>query len=167
MDRAQNASGPGRIFQINVSSGGVPKRAVLRGVVNEPGITGDRQANLDVHGGVDRAVCLYSLERITDLQAEGHPISPGSAGENLTLSNLNWNQIVPGTRLSLGNEVLLEITRYTSPCKTIAASFVNQDFSRISQKINPGWSRVYARVLKSGTVEPGDEVWVFPAEIPG
>jgi MOSC domain-containing protein YiiM len=144
----------------------VPKRAVLHGAINDSGVAGDRQANLDVHGGVERAVCLYSLERIIALQAEGHPIFPGSAGENLTLSNVDWDSLVPGTRLSLGNNVLLEITRYTSPCKTIASSFVNQDFNRISQKINPGWSRVYARVLISGSVKPADEVWVFSPEIP-
>lgn len=162
-----HASQSGQIFQINVSLGGVPKRAVLRGMINESGVYGDRQANLDVHGGVERAVCLYSLERITALQAEGHPIFPGSVGENLVLSNLDWDLIVPGVRIALGDDVLLEITRYTSPCKTIAASFLDQDFSRISQKTYPGWSRVYARVLKPGVVEPGDEVQVLLPEHPG
>ena len=157
----------GRVFQINVSSGGVPKRAVLRGVITGLGLEGDRQANLDVHGGVERAVCLYSLERILALQEEGHPIFPGAAGENLTLSNLDWDLVVPGTRLSLGKEVLLEVTRYTSPCKTIAPSFLSQDSSRISQKLHPGWSRVYARVLTPGLINVVDEVRIIPQEGPG
>jgi MOSC domain-containing protein YiiM len=164
MPDSQPASQSGQIFQINISSGGVPKRAVLRGLITTSGVDGDMQANLDVHGGIERAVCLYSLERITALQAEGHPIFPGSAGENLTLSNLDWDLIVPGICIALGTDVLLEITRYTSPCKTIAASFLDQDFSRISQKIYPGWSRVYARVLKSGVVEPGDAAQVLLPE---
>ena len=37
------------------------------------------------HGGPERALCLFSLERILELQAEGHPIFPGAAGENITI----------------------------------------------------------------------------------
>jgi len=162
MQTEQALDSPGRVFQINVSSGGVPKRAVMCAVITGLGLEGDRQANLDVHGGTERAVCLFSLERILALQDEGHPIFPGAAGENLTLSNLDWDLVMPGTRLSLGNEVLLEVTRYTSPCKTIAPSFINQDSNRISQKLHPGWSRVYARVLNPGLINVVDEVRIFP-----
>ncbi|MEO8908797.1 MAG: MOSC domain-containing protein [Gemmatimonadaceae bacterium] len=110
------------------------------------------------HGGPERAVCVYSLERIHALQAEGHPIGVGTAGENVTVEGLAWDLIVPGTRLRLGNEVLLEVASFTSPCKTIRESFIDGRFVRISQKLHPGWSRVYARVLSEGKIRSGDPV---------
>lgn len=140
----------GRIFQLNTSAGGVPKLAVAEGLVNELGLAGDEHRFPDIHGGPDRALCLFSLERILELQAEGEPIFPGAVGENVTISGLDWAQLVPGVQLSLGDEVLLEVTSYTTPCNTISAYFVEGKFQRISQKVNPGWSRVYARVLKGG-----------------
>jgi MOSC domain-containing protein YiiM len=148
----------GSIFQINISNGGVPKRAIQNAEISAFGLAGDRQRNLDVHGGTDRAVCLYSLERILALQAEGHPIFPGAAGENLTVTGLSWEAVTPGVRLLLGQDVLVEVTRYTSPCSNIAYAFHEDEFIRISQKVHPGWSRVYARVLQPGLVRVGDPV---------
>jgi MOSC domain-containing protein YiiM len=58
----------------------------------------------------------------------------------------------------LGERVLLQVTRYTSPCVNIAPVFVGRDYSRVSQKRHPGWSRVYARVLVEGAVAAGDAV---------
>jgi MOSC domain-containing protein YiiM len=146
-----------RIFQINASNGGVPKRPLRQAEVHKQGLTGDKQNNTKVHGGPDRAVCLYSLERILALQAEGHPIFPGSIGENVTITGLDWDEIVPGVRLRIG-DVILEITRYTTPCNQIEESFADLDSQRISHKKHPGWSRVYARVLQTGTLKIGDSV---------
>ena len=126
--------------------------------MSERGLDGDQQRNLKFHGGPDRAVCLYSLELIEQLQEEGHPIDAGSSGENLTLSGLDWHQIRPGVRLAIGPEVQLEVTSYTTPCIHNGRWFRDGDFSRISQKLNPGWSRVYAKVLHGGIVRPGDAV---------
>jgi MOSC domain-containing protein YiiM len=136
----------------------VPKLPVPEARVTVDGIAGDRQRNREVHGGVNRAVCLFSLEVIEALQAEGHAIEPGSSGENLTIAGLDWAGLKPGDRLRIGDAVLLEIMSYTSPCKYNARWFAGGDFSRISQKIHPGWSRVYARVLGEGVVRPGDAV---------
>jgi MOSC domain-containing protein YiiM len=145
----------GRIFQINISPGGVPKRAVREGTVNELGIVGDDHTVPDIHGGPERALCLFSLERILELQAEGHPIFPGAVGENVTISGIDWQQVVPGVHLSLGDEVLLEIISYTTPCNTILAYFEDGKYQRIAQKLYPGWSRVYARVLNAGKLKVG------------
>jgi len=93
-----------------------------------------------------------------ELQAEGHPIFPGSAGENLTVVGLDWSGLAPGARLWLGEEALIEITGYTAPCKKIAASFERGDFKRISQKVHPGHSRLYARVLRPGRLGVGQSV---------
>lgn len=146
----------GRIVQISVSPGGVPKLRVPSARVTRLGVEGDRQRDHEHHGGPDRAVCLFANERIFSLQAEGHAIVPGSIGENVTLEGLDWDQLVPGVRVQLGDEVVLEITRYTSPCVNIRTSFANHDFSRVSQKAHPGWSRLYTRVLVEGRIAEGD-----------
>lgn len=149
---------PGRIVQISVSNGGVPKTAVAAAAVSASGVEGDAQAHPEFHGGPDRAVCLWALEVIDDLRAEGHAIAPGCAGENLTLSGLDWPAIVPGVRLRVGAGLLLEVTSYVTPCAANERWFKGGDFGRISQKKHPGSARVYARVLVPGKVRPGDPV---------
>ena len=148
----------GRIFQLNVSPGGVPKLAIREATVDELGMSGDQHRFPDIHGGPERALCLFSLERILELQAEGHPIFPGAVGENVTISGLDWSRLEPGIRLALGDEVEVELTKYTTPCNTIPAYFLDGKFQRISQKLHPGYSRIYARVLKSGTLRVGQSV---------
>jgi len=148
----------GRIFQLNTSPGGVPKLAVREAEVTELGLSGDDHKFPDIHGGPDRAVCLFSLERILELQKEGHPIFPGAVGENVTISGIDWNDVVPGQQLQLGDQVLLEITSYTSPCNSIPDSFLDGQYQRISQKVYPGYSRVYARVLRPGKIAIGQPV---------
>lgn len=81
----------GRIASINRSDGGVPKLPVNSARITVNGVDTDRQADRVHHGGPDRAVCLYSLEHILMLQAEGNPIYPGSIGENLTLTGVPWD----------------------------------------------------------------------------
>ena len=152
-----------RIFQINVSDGGVPKRPLRMAEVTLDGIKGDRQVDLRYHGGPDRALVLFSLERILALQEEGHPIYPGSIGENITIAGLNWPALAPGTRLRLG-AVEVEITDYASPCSKIGGSFAAERFVRAAQKQHPGWSRLCARVLVPGSVRLGDPVTVLPGE---
>jgi MOSC domain-containing protein YiiM len=146
------------VHQINVSDGGVPKRPVFEARVTKSGVEGDRQRNLKFHGGADRAVCLFSQELVERLQDEGHSIDAGSSGENLTLAGLDWDLMRPGARITVGPDIELEITSYTSPCSQNGRWFRDEDFSRISQKKNPGWSRVYAKVLREGVVRPGDAV---------
>ncbi|TSA01499.1 MAG: MOSC domain-containing protein [Nitrospiraceae bacterium] len=153
------------LCQINVSDGGVPKRPVLEAVITKAGVDGDRQQNLKVHGGPDRAVCLYSQDLIERLQDEGHSIEAGSSGENLTFAGLEWEKLKPGNRLQVGSEVQLEIMSYTSPCDKNAQWFLGRDYKRVSQKLNPGWSRLYAKVLREGVVRPGDEVVVKPENV--
>ena len=147
-----------RIFQLNVSPGGVPKFAVREATVNELGISGDDHRFPKIHGGPERALCLFSLERILELQFEGHPIFPGAVGENVTISGLDWSRLEPETKLALGNEVLIELTSYTTPCNTIPDYFVDGKYQRISQKVHPGYSRIYARVLQGGKLVVGQTV---------
>jgi MOSC domain-containing protein YiiM len=65
-----------------------------------------------------------------------------------------------GDRLQVGPAVQIEIMSYTTPCEKNAQWFRGRDYKRVSQKVNPGWSRFYARVLREGMVRPGDEVVV-------
>jgi len=147
----------GRIESINVSRGGVPKTPVFEALVTADGIDGDRQRDLRFHGGPERALVLFSLDVIRALQREGHPINVGTTGENLTVSGVDWAAISPGAELEVGG-VRLVITRYASPCEKIRRSFLDEDFTRIAQKLHAGWSRLCARVVAEGIVRIGDHV---------
>ena len=156
----------GQIVQINVSPGGMPKRPVARARVTRSGLEGDAHRDAEHHGGADRALCLFSLERIEALRAEGHPVEPGTLGENLTVAGLDWARVQPDDFFRLGDEVLVQITRFTSPCLNVQTAFLDGAYSRVSQKRHPGWSRVYARVLAPGEIAAGDSIErLTPAEV--
>ena len=145
------------LHSINVSNGGVPKLARRSAAVRAGGVEGDRQRDLRYHGGPTRAVSLYSLELIQALQAEGHPVDVGCIGENFTLTGVPWDRMIPGARLQVG-EVELELTAYAAPCNNLVPCFAGGKFVRVAQKAHPGWSRLYARVLREGSVQVGDPV---------
>ena len=151
-----------RVARINTSPGGVPKRPVESARVGRLGLEGDAHTDRTVHGGPFRAVCLYSMEAIDRVRADGHPIFPGSVGENLTLEGLELATLGEGHRLAIGNELVLEITTPANPCETIRESFLDERISRISIRTHPLDSRLYARVLAEGTVTTGDPVRVLP-----
>ena len=151
----------GVVASINISPGGVPKRRVTGAKVTQSGLVGDDQDDKVHHGGPDRAVCIYSLEKVRSLKDEGHSIEPGTLGENLTVEGLQWESVMPGIRIRVGESVVLEVTAFTTPCKTIRRAFIEERFIRISQKIYPGWSRVYARVISEGDVNLGDQVEIL------
>ena len=153
----------GRIVQISVSPGGVPKMAVPAAHVTTLGLEGDAHRDMQHHGGPERAVCLYAMEAIDKLRAEGHAIVPGAIGENVTVQGLEWSAVTPGCHLRLGESVVLQVTRFTSPCTNIMPVFKGGDFTRVSEKRHPGWSRVYARVLATGSIRQGDPVRLLRA----
>ena len=76
----------------------------------------------------------------------------------MTVAGLEWEKLKPGDRLQVGPEVQIEIMSYTIPCEKNAQWFLDRDYTRVSQKLNPGWSRLYAKVLREGLVRPGDAV---------
>jgi MOSC domain-containing protein YiiM len=155
----------GRLASINVSGGGVPKLPSAATEIRASGLEGDRQRDLRHHGGPDRAVSLFSLEVIQALAEEGHPVGIGTTGENLTVSGLDWRAVVPGAEIEVG-PALLRVTAYASPCSNVEGSFRRGAVVRISQKLHPGWSRVYARVLRGGMVRVGDPVELRSAPPP-
>lgn len=149
---------PARVLQVNVSPGGVPKRAVHEAHVGREGLSGDSVNHPKVHGGPERAVCLFPLELIRALQAEGHPVFPGAVGENLTVAGLDWPSLTEEAVLAIGDEVRLQLTKRVEPCNTIAGAFADGQFKRIKPDRAPDQTRWYARVLTEGTVRPGDEI---------
>jgi len=161
IDNPFSSGRSGHIFQINLSAGGVPKLGQPQAEVSYTGLVGDNHRDKQSHGGPERALCLYSLERILALQLEGHPVFPGAIGENLTIAGMDWPLLVPGVRLRLGEHVLADLTRYTTPCSNIAPYFLEEDISRVSQKTHPTWSRLYARVIQPGLVTVGDKVEII------
>jgi MOSC domain-containing protein YiiM len=154
------ASREGMVVGLQRSGGGVPKLPVDRVEVRLAGMVGDWQQDRRHHGGPDRALCLYSMDLMDALVAEGHPISAGSTGENVTVRGIHWSTLTPGTRLQLGN-VEVEVTAFADPCRTIAGSFLKRRIARISEKANPGWSRVYVRILREGVIAVGDSARVI------
>jgi MOSC domain-containing protein YiiM/ribosomal protein S18 acetylase RimI-like enzyme len=153
----------GRVVQVSVSPGGVPKLPVAEACVRRMGLDGDRHRGDRVHGGPLRAVCLLGIEVIEALQAEGHPIFPGSVGENLTTEGLVISDLPAGTRLAIG-EALLEVTSPSMPCDNIVGSFSDRKSGRISILTHPHESRMYARVLREGIVRTDDAIRVLPAD---
>src|SRR5712692_4659157 len=69
------------------------------------GLEGDAHRDTENHGGPERAVCLYAMEAIRGLQAEGHTIVPGAIGENVTIEGVDWPAVVPSSHVLLGERV--------------------------------------------------------------
>ncbi len=149
----------GFVHSINVSAGGVPKYPVKEAKIEINGLEGDfnRFRNEKREGDYDRAVCLFSLERIEDLQMEGHPIEVGSTGENITIRGVDWPSLEAGMRFSIGSATL-ELSEPCAPCGKIGESFVGRRFSRVDHDMEAGWSRWLARVVEEGNVSVGDAV---------
>ncbi len=147
----------GRIVQLARSDGGAPKLAIDEAHAGPLGLAGDRQVHTKFHGGPERALCLFSLEVIEALRAEGHPISPGSTGENVTIEAIDWASLRSGSVLELGDEVVVELTTQATPCRQIAASFVDGRFARLQA---PGQMRWYCRVIEPGRLRVGMPVRV-------
>jgi MOSC domain-containing protein YiiM len=103
----------GRILQINISTGGVPKRPVSRAEVGTQGILGDVH-RFRLHGGPGKALLLLASEVIDALCAEGWPVFYGALGENLTTRGLDHRMWHAGQRFRIG-AVLLELTTPREP----------------------------------------------------
>jgi len=153
----------GTLHSLNASAGGVPKLPRPTARVDTEGLDTDSQAHPAFHGGPERALCLLGLDVIERLAAEGHPIAPGTTGENLTVAGVPWELVGPGGRFTFAGGVQLEVVSFASPCRTISASFSDGDVSRLSADLHPGQARVYARVLTAGALRQGESCTFRPA----
>ena len=150
----------GRVTQLNVSRGGLPKTPVDVVEVSWRGVIVDRQGTRVHHGRPWQALCLWSNEVIDALHAQGHPIAPGLAGENITISGLPWPDVRAGVRLRVG-EVLCEVSAFALPCFQNKAWFTGGDFEAMHHERGPV-SRVYATVLEPGTIAVGQPAILEP-----
>lgn len=149
----------GTVRSLQASGGGVPKASVPTAELDVTGIVGDTQANRRHHGRPWQAVCLYSEDVMASLRAEGHPIEAGAAGENITLSGLDWSRMRGGLTIEIG-PVRLRTSSPAAPCHKIGDCFTDRHWDRIAHDDHPGWARWYASVLVGGRVRPGDTVTV-------
>ena len=150
------------IVSINVSElGGVPKLPVKTAVVRFEGVEGDlnRFRMERKNGDPGRAVSIFSMERILQLQEEGHPIDIGTAGENFTIEGIDWPKMEVGMMIRFGS-TLIRLSEPCAPCSKIGGSFMEDEFSRIDENKRRGWSRWSASVIEEGAVSVGDAVYL-------
>ncbi len=125
-------------------------------------LAGDKQADLAVHGGRDKAVYVYPKEHYSYWQQSTGllrtprlklPKNPhGSFGENLTLSGLIEDMVYIGDVFACG-EVVLQVTQPREPCWKLAFKFKQKKLPMwVITSGRTGW---YMRVLQEGTIESG------------
>ncbi|MCA9400244.1 MAG: hypothetical protein KC713_01355 [Candidatus Omnitrophica bacterium] len=104
-----------RVISINISKGGVPKLPIETVNITQEGLEGDGH-NHEKHYRLTQAVCIQDIEKLDELLALGYPLGPGTAGENLTVRNLDVNSLPVGTTLEFSGGLILEITRSRPTC---------------------------------------------------
>jgi MOSC domain-containing protein YiiM len=155
----------GRIVQINISKGGVPKRPVAEAVVTPLGIEGDAVAHPSIHGGPRQALLLLAGEAIEEMKRLGYPLFYGALGENLTTRGIDHRRFREGQRYRAG-EVILELTRPRSPCGSLDGygQGIREAIYDVSVKAgdpaSPRWgmSGFYASVIQPGVIRTGDPI---------
>lgn len=150
----------GRVANLHLSDGGLPKAGCAEVEVSWSGVIGDRQASRNHHGRPWQALCIWSTEVINSFREQGHPIAPGLAGENITVSGLAWADVRAGVRLQIGS-VLCEVSAFALPCFQNKRWFIAGDFETMHHERGPV-SRVYATVLQPGSIAIDDEVILEP-----
>ena len=152
----------GRLIQT-----GIDKRPVDGPVaVHRLGLTGDMQADLRVHGGLQKAVYVYASEHYEFWRAQlpGTELPPGSFGENLTISGLLEADVHVGDRLQIGTAVF-QVTQPRTPCFKLALKFERPDM--IHRFLASGRSGFYLSVVIEGIVKAGSSVEHAPAAVRG
>jgi len=133
---------------------GIFKHAVSGGVmIDAEGLIGDAICNRKHHGGIDQAVYLEGSISLDWWAKEfGHPVEPGTFGENLVIDGLDNRDVAVGDRFIAG-ELILEVTSCRIPCATFAARMNDPKFvKRYAVAARPG---IYCRVIHAGIVEAG------------
>ncbi len=121
-------------------------------------IDGDGQADLEVHGGPDKAICAYSADHDEfwrgELQVDAMP--PGAFGENFTISGLAEGDVCIGDVWRVGDAVLVQTSQPRQPCWKLARRWQTGTLAaRVIETGTTGW---YFRVLTEGAVAPGAEL---------
>ena len=161
----------GAVESVNVGTprevgwrGGTVRTAIWKDPVQGPvkvrgvNVDGDRQANLEAHGGVDKALYAYGAEDLEWWAGQlGREVPPGSFGENLTVRGVDVSGALVGERWRAGG-TLLEVSQPRTPCFKLGIRMGSQRFpSRFAAAGRPG---AYLRILAEGEVAAGDPVEV-------
>ena len=137
------------VVSLNTSAGGIPKRPRPSVEVVEAGLVGDGHDH-EKHNTPKQAVCLIDVEVLERVAAEGFDVGPGALGENMTVRDADLESCGLGDRIRFEHGPLLEITKRRKPCYVLDAIDPTLKVAMIDRI---GW---YAKVLKPGTVRPGD-----------
>jgi MOSC domain-containing protein YiiM len=130
---------------------GTTKKPVEKGVLTEDyGLVGDAHADCCTH----RQVSLLAIESIEKIKEEGFGVGPGDFAENLTTEGLELVSLPVGARISIGKDVLLEVTQIGKKCHSGCAIY-----QEIGKCIMPG-EGIFARVVHGGPVRAGDRLKV-------
>ena len=161
-----------KVISVNV---GLPKelvsgdRSITTGIIKTPvsgpvrvktlNLDGDGQADLTVHGGVDKAVYLYPSEHYEFWQQElEEKLTWAAFGENLTVAGLLETNVGIGDQLSIGTAVVA-ISGPRLPCYKLAAKFRREDMIR--RFLDSRRTGFYVRVLQEGELQAGDSIAVL------
>jgi MOSC domain-containing protein YiiM len=121
-------------------------------------LEGDAQADLKVHGGPDKAVCVYAADHFARWRSElGVDCEGGAFGENFSVSGQTEQTVSIGDVFEIGTAVV-QISQPRGPCWKLARRWKRPDFPR--QVLRTGRTGWYFRVLTPGRVEPGDSLRV-------
>ncbi|HEX3013732.1 MAG TPA: MOSC domain-containing protein [Methanobacterium sp.] len=112
------------------------------------GITGDAHSSSKTH----RQISLLAIESINKMRDIGLDVNPGDFAENLTTEGIDLVPLPIGTKLSAGEEVVLEVTQIGKECHTRCAIY-HQAGDCIMPK-----EGIFARVLTGGRVKIGDKI---------
>jgi MOSC domain-containing protein YiiM len=150
------------IFTKNKTEGehGLPKLKSDRIYVSETGLEGDfnNYRFNSKNNTPNRAVLLYTEDKLLELNDEGWPIKPGDIGENFLISNINYDSLSIGTKVRIG-EIELEIAEVCDPCSNLSVlPYVGKDRIKEFIKTMKGRRGWYAKVIKEGSINQGNEV---------
>lgn len=130
---------------------GTKKKDVREGLLKENfGLVGDAHADCCTH----RQVSLLAVESIDKMRALGLELSPGDFAENLTTEGIDLVSLPVGTRMSVGEQVILEVTQIGKECHTRCAIY-----QQVGKCIMPE-EGVFAKVIRGGPVRVGDKIEV-------
>ncbi|MEU4246991.1 MOSC domain-containing protein [Amycolatopsis sp. NPDC026612] len=117
--------------------------------LTELNLDGDRQADLTVHGGVDKAIYVYPAEHYPAWAADGVEARPGGFGENVSLTGVTEDDVRIGDVWAWG-DALVQVSQPRQPCFKLAMKTGRKDITPLM--IDSGRSGWYLRVLRPGTV---------------
>jgi MOSC domain-containing protein YiiM len=149
----QTVTWKGRSVQTGIFKRPINNRVQVRTL----NLDGDRQADLSVHGGPDKAIYIYPAEHYDYWRGElpGTELAWGMFGENFTTEGLLEETVNIGDRFRIGSAAVL-VTQPRVPCYKLAAKFGREDI--VKRFLASGRSGFYVRVLQEGEVGVGDMI---------